>query len=652
MRRFSFKRGLRFLEGLLGWELQRRLATGKIQFISDDGEILNLSNEELLARWQSQAWLIDEHSLAELGSAIYLVTPRDLGTYPAAQQLIAKRRIHYLNSVQPESRPYNPKAWTELIKSAADSLGDAHPPCASSVAAWWRRYRSTKDILALIPHNRASSAHHRKPGYAVFEQVLAKYLTSQKLPKSDVVDELRRAIRAINNGRPHELQMRCPARSTVYRWLDDLEQDLVDVSREGAEAARLKYRAAIDSIKVNAILERVEIDHTNLDLIVTDPTSGLTYGRPWLTVAIDRFSRLIFGFYLSLQPPSANSVLQCLKQAILPKSELLARFPDISNPWPACGIPLLIAVDNGMDLHSEAVEKAALELGIQILFCASKTPVQKGAIERFFRTLNIGLIHRIPGTTFSNPNERGDYASEDEAAIDIASLTHVITKWIVDVYNVTPHRGARGRPLDLWNESAKQKIVELPVNPQELDIVMGMAATRTLFHYGIELEGLHYNNDLVQQIRRRYGNNPKVDIRYFHDDVGYIQVLDPDAKVYLRVPAKVLEYADGLSRDIHRVIREHARQKFGEHVLSPQLLQAKQEVLELIQQTTSAKKMGHRKAAARKLQPDSDAILSGKDPLTAARRPIKQAKVLPPEDLPSGLDDELPDFGGDDRGRG
>ncbi|AOY00916.1 Mu transposase C-terminal domain-containing protein [Jeongeupia sp. USM3] len=652
MQRFSFKRGLRFLEGQLGWELQRRLATGKIQFISDDGEILNLTNEELLARWQSQAWLIDEHSLADLGGAIYLVTPRDLGTYPAAQQLIAKRRLHYLHCVQPESRPYNPKAWATLIKVAADSLGDTHPPCSSSVAEWWRRYRSTKDILTLIPHNRASSAHLRKPEYRIFEEVLASsYLTKEKPPKLAVVEAVYRHIDAVNNGRPAEARLKRPARSTIYRWFDNLQQDLVDLAREGAEAARMKYRAAIDTVKAKSILERIEIDHTPIDLIVIDGATGLTLGRPWLTSAIDHYSRMVVGFYLSLNPPSGYSVLQCLRFAILPKQEMLARYPDIRQPWPACGIPLLIAVDNGPDLHADAVARAALELGINLLFCGSKCPFQKGAIERFFRTQNTGFVHQTPGTTFSNTADRGDYVSENEAVVDMESMTHIVTKWLVDVYNVTPHRGAGGRPLDLWNESAKQKIVELPVNPQELDIVMGMAATRTLFHYGIELEGLHYNNDLVQQIRRRYGNNPKVDIRYFHDDVGYIQVLDPDDKVYLRVPAKALDYANGLSRDMHRAIREHARQKFGEHVLSPQLLQAKQEVRDLIQQSVTAKKMGHRKVAARKLQPDSGSILSGKDPLAAALRPIKPAKVQPPEDLPSGLDDELPDFGGDERGR-
>ncbi len=90
---------------------------------------------------------------------------------------------------------------------------------------------------------------------------------------------------------------------------------------------------------------------------------------------------------------SPYGVLQCLRRCILPKDEWLARFPDIKGEWPAHGIMELIAVDNGMDLHSDALEAACQEMGIQILFCGSKTPQHKGAIERFFRTMNTLTAH-------------------------------------------------------------------------------------------------------------------------------------------------------------------------------------------------------------------------------------------------------------------
>ncbi|MEJ2795121.1 DDE-type integrase/transposase/recombinase [Iodobacter sp. LRB] len=647
MNRFTFKRGLGFRDrNNKLWLIERRLASGKIQLIAEDGEIMNLQYAELLERWQSQEWQIDEPSLAELGNTIYLVTPRDLSTYQQAQQEIAKRRLHYLQIVDPESTPYNVVTWSERIAQAAKMIGDDNPPGPSTVSTWWCRYRATKSILKLIPHGKPSSAHQHKPGYQIFEQVIAAvYLTNQKLPKLGVVEAIQRQIKAINHGLPEESQMKCPGRTTIYRWLESLQQDLVDLSREGAEFARMKYRAAIGTVEVKAILERFEIDHTPIDILVVDPAWCITNGRPYLTVVIDRYSRLIVGFYVSFRDPSANSVLQCLKRAVLPKNAILKRYPDIKQPWPAFGIPELIAVDNGPDLQSNAVEVACMELGISILFCPVRSGDKKGAIERFFRTQNVGLLHRMPGTVFSNPDERGDYQSEKEAAIDFNSLIHILTKWIVDVYNVTPHRGLNGRrPLDVWIESAQKRLIELPLNPQQLDVIVGIAAKRTLFHYGIELDGLQYNSLQLQEIRRRTGKNIKLDLKFHEDDVGYIHVLDPDRKEYLRVPAKLAEYANGLSREQHRQIREHTRSKLGENCTADQLLEAKREVEDLIRESIQHKKMVRRKKAAQTVQHDSEAVLAGKNPLEEARKPHKPQPELPPEVMPSGLNDDLPDF--------
>lgn len=645
MQRFSFKVGLLFIVGQIRWQIRRRLPTGKIQLESEAGELQNFTDAELRSLWVAQVWIIDEASLGSLNDAIYLAVPRDLGTYPEKQQHEARRRQRYLTAVNPEANPYNAGRWRGLIAQVADETEDRYPPCASTVQGWWRRFRRTKSIVCLIPHNKPSVGPKAKRRYQIFEEVTAAvYLTNQRLPKLKVAEEVFRRIDGINSSLSAEERITRPARSTIYRWLETLQQDLVDVAREGAEAARIKYRAALGNVKVGSVLERIEIDHTPLDLIVIDGLTKLPLGRPWLTMAIDHYSRMVVGFYISFNSPSGHGVLQCLRQAILPKDEWLARFPDIKGQWPACGIPELLAVDNGTDLHSDALESACLEMGIQILFCGSKTPQHKGAIERFFRTMNMGLIHRLPGTVFSNVDQRGDYPAEDKAVIDMEALVHLLTKWVVDVYNVTVHRGIGARPLDQWLQSADRRIIELPVYPQHLEVITGIPAKRTLFHYGIELEGLQYNSDLLQTIRRRTGENKPVSLKFYEDTVAHIHVFDPHAKEYIKVPAKLSEYADDLRRDIHRLVKEHARKRFGDHCLSPQLLEARAEIEALIHDALKAKKMGYRKSGAKYLMHDSEAVLRGGDPLVEARRPIKQAKEVPPSELPSGLDDDLPGF--------
>lgn len=648
MQRCSFKIGMRLLEtsSQIGYEISRRLATGKLQLLADKGEILNLTDAELHQKWLAHEWEIDVASLGSTNDAVYITVPRDLGTYPENQQQAAKRRKHYLDKLDPETNPYRPDHWRPVIDAAAKEIEDRDPPAPSTVQNWWRRYRNTKSVICLVPHNKPSTGPRAKRRYQIFEEVIATvYLNNQKLPRLKVVEEVYRRIDGVNNGLPTEERIRKPAQATIYRWLENLQQDLVDKAREGAEAARVKYRAALGNVKVGSVLERIEIDHTPLDLIVIDSLTQLPLGRPWLTMAIDHHSRMVMGFYISFNAPSSHGVLQCLRRSILPKDEWLARFPDIKGSWPAYGIPELIAVDNGTDLHSDALESACMEMGIQMLFCGAKTPQHKGAIERFFRTMNMGLIHRLPGTVFSSVDARGDYPAEDKAVIDMTSLVHLLTKWVVEVYNVTTHRGIGARPMDMWIQSADRRIIELPVYPQQLEVITGIPAKRTLFHYGIELDGLQYNSEQLQVLRRRTGENLPVQLKYYEDTAAHIHVFDPVTKEYLKVPAKLMEYAQDLPRDIHRLVREQARKRFGDHVLSEQLLQAKAEIEELIRDALKAKKMGHRKTGAKVAMHDSEAVLKGDDPLAEARKPMKSEKPKPPEDLPSGLDDDLPDFG-------
>jgi putative transposase len=365
---------------------------------------------------------------------------------------------------------------------------------------------------------------------------------------------------------------------------------------------------------------------------------------------------MVTGFYISFNAPSAHGVLQCLRSVILPKDEWLARFPGIKGEWPAHGVPELLAVDNGMDLHSDALEKSCLEMGIQILFCGSKTPQHKGSIERFFRTMNMGLIHRLPGTVFSCVDQRGDYPAEEKAVLDMEALTHLLTKWIVEIYNMSVNRGIGARPIERWRESADRRIIELPVYPQQLEVISGIPARRTLFHYGIELEGLQYNSELLQTIRRRVGENKPVDLKFYEDTVAHVHIYDPFNKEYIQVFAKDREYADELPRDIHRLVREQARRRYGEHCVTAQLLEARAEIEALVQAALKDKKMGYRKTGAAALQHDSEAILRGANPLAEARRPRGKAAESPPPELESGLDDNLPEFlpaaeGGNDGSR-
>ena len=69
-----------------------------------------------------------------------------------------------------------------------------------------------------------------------------------------------------------------------------------------------------------------------------------------------------------------------------------------------------------------------------------------GHIERLIGT-QMGRLHLLPGTTFSNEQELGEYDSKRHAALTLRELERYIALDIVGSYHQSIH-GTLGRPAD------------------------------------------------------------------------------------------------------------------------------------------------------------------------------------------------------------
>ncbi|MDY0041639.1 MAG: Mu transposase C-terminal domain-containing protein, partial [Desulforhabdus sp.] len=244
-----------------------------------------------------------------------------------------------------------------------------------------------------------------------------------------------------------------------------------------------------------------------------------------------------------------------------------------------------------------AIQDACLELGIKLQFCPAKRPEYKGAIERFLRTFNHGLIHRLPGTVFSSPVKRGDYPAEQETCIDIDTLTHLVTKWIVEIYHQAPHRGIGTTPMARWITGAAARLIEHPAEPAQLGIILSHMKERTVFHYGIEVHGLLYNGSGLQDLRKRHGDPLKIKCKNDIDDLGSVHYFDPDQRAYLRIDAIDQQYACGLRLVQHKLIQAHIRSQNQDPTNQNVRLAKKHELQEIIADALRSKKMLHRKKA-------------------------------------------------------
>lgn len=208
--------------------------------------------------------------------------------------------------------------------------------------------------------------------------------------------------------------------------------------RKGKTAANDKYTLRDGSHPVSRPLEWVQIDHTLVDLIIVDDVRRLPIGRPWVTLAIDVYTRVILGFYLSLSAPSRYSVACCISHAALPKGDEWLKLVDCEDiTYPFYGPPETVHCDNASEFHSGSLQSACDNHNIKLSFRREKH--YGGHIERLIGTMMTKYIHFLPGTTMSNVPDRGEYDSDKESVLTFTALRQIFVREI-EKYHRAEHR--------------------------------------------------------------------------------------------------------------------------------------------------------------------------------------------------------------------
>ncbi len=537
-----------------------------------------------------------DHSIVATGKG------KKISDISGFQWALAKVRRSYVIAVL--HMPGTKETIRPVIEARWRQLGTKDRcPDPATVLRWKKRYlESGQDITSLVDQNHRKGNRSQRYGeesYELVNDVIDEvYMTDRRKTYQDVLDEAIVRTKKENQLRPKQIRLRRPTIRFVKRLIKLIPKFDRVCARHGRSVALNRFRSVQCYLVADLPLERAEIDHTPLDLIVIDDDTFLPLGRPWLTVCIDVRTRCVLGIYLGFEPPSHLTVAACLKNAFLPKVTLQADYPSIKNPWLAHGVMAELVVDNGSEFHSVSLENACYSLGIEIHYSARKTPWHKGKVERFIKTLNDGVSHGAPGTTFSNILEKGDYDPCKHAVVRLSKIKEIVCKWVADYYHQKPHR-ALGIPPELdWKNSIADEDILLPDDPAVLDALLGRTETRVLTHKGIELDCLFYNSPEMSDLRKRYGEKFEVQLRIDDSDIGHIMVVCPHTGDLYRVPALHADYANGLSRWQHGVCKNFAAKEFKKS--DPETwLEAKHEISRMVHEEFLTKAKGTRSRAAR-----------------------------------------------------
>jgi putative transposase len=534
-------------------------------------------------------------ALTDSGSVHCALSPAEFET--------AKLRRSYVLAVlnMPNTRERLEKAihntWTRLKSPKT-------PPGYASVYRWKVRFlKSNGDIRALAANTHSRGNRETRYPAAVIEicehSISAKYLNRVRNSIQETLEDALRRVKKENELRPECDALPLPTRRLIARMIADIPAFDRYSARYGHDAAIKEFRSVQGHSVAQAPLERAEIDHTLVDLMVVDDQSGLPLGRPWVTACIDCYTRCILGIYIGFNPPSYQSVATCLKDCFLPKINLKRDYPDIVNEWPAYGVMRNLVVDGGLEFYSTSLEQVCLSLNINWIAAPRRTAWFKGKIERFLGTMNRAVAHGLPGTTFSDIFEKGDYNPAEHATTTLATLRKVVRMWIADVYHQQVHRSLQTTPAKMWTSSIRPEDIRLPDETTQLDLVMGRVESRTLTHKGIEFEGLFYNSPELTEMRRREGANLAVEIRINESDIGSIYVLSTKTSRAYSVPALDQDYAAGISLWQHKVIRNYQRRHSETEQGVHGWLQTKSEIARLIDESLKLKRTRTHKRIAR-----------------------------------------------------
>lgn len=446
------------------------------------------------------------------------------------------------------------------VKRAATELG-------CSIALVYRllaRHAADPRLTGCLPERRGRPVGLLRLPSSV-EQIIQTaieelYLTRQRPRVSVLVKEILRRCRT---------QGLCPpSRTAIQLRLCRRSAAQMTARREGRKVARDRFGRASGSLEAPWPLSLVQVDHTLVDVIVVDSLTRTPVQRPWLTLAIDVYSRCVVGFYLSLEAPSATSVALCMTQMALAKSAWLAA-RGLQGEWPVYGIPERLHLDNAKEFHSEALRRGCEQYGIMVDYRPVRTPHYGGHIERLIGTM-MGKVHLLPGTTFSSVSEKGDWDPHKSAAMTLEEVEQWLATAIVGIYHQEIHRNLNTTPIERWRGGivgdehcpGRGEPVSVP-DPRRFLIDFLPLERRRVRREGVFLHSIGYWSDVLTTW---IGERERMIVRYDPRDLSRVYLLGPDGHYYdltyrdlRRPPISLWEHRLALKRvrdEAHLVVNE------------------------------------------------------------------------------------------------
>lgn len=363
--------------------------------------------------------------------------------------------------------------------------------------------RSDKYILKDLDKEyfrKALKKHHLKPQGKSLTQTYAEILTTY------YVDEVRIANAC---GRAPIV----PSYRQLWYWKSKLfSEDVINKSRTTERDYLLNKRGLLGSATDESLVPGscFEIDATVADVhIVSSIGKQYALGRPTIYSIVDRASRMIVGFHVSLYHASWRAARQALANCFLPKSDYCSQYGIhiVDAEWPCAHIPQRLMCDNGEMIGLQPKELVVPMTELQL--APPYRPDFKSIVEQRFNLLNKEVLHGLLGTTRGGVVVRGMRDPRKDSIYTLREVTKLLIEAVLEHNRSIFDDLARSSrlliehdllptPINFWNiHFAKHKHATKRAEVDEIIARLLLPAEVSMTRSGIEYRGMYYSCDEI-----------------------------------------------------------------------------------------------------------------------------------------------------------
>lgn len=472
-----------------------------------------------------------------------------------------------------------PDLWTDQHRERFGEYSNPH------TIKRWRRERGSTGQRTCKDMVRMTGKVLRSPWLDdVVEQIKQKHALNCHISAGAIITHHGLAaaeIKAVNDGHhPHypapEKPYRCFSYDTFRRACIALEGSETLEARHGRQYVEAKLKGAGRKLTASRILEKVIVDHTELDAFtIIDPEKQWLSQRAWLTVAIDVHSRGCLAWVLTFVPPSYWTVYELLRRMLRPKrppKALADRFPILKR---MCGRPAELIVDNALEFRCKSMRDMAGSTGIGVRFAPVKKPRYKAIGERALGTIPRLLLDGMTGRTWGVEYSRlAEYDPQEKAEITMIGL-EALLNWAIAEYNVAHHDGIGDRqPALVFRNSANAHGIDVMCDLRAAHLeIMEVEENVQLTKSGARVFGLRYHcprnvpvlleENLRFEPRRQARDTASITtkVKFDPSNISKVYVWNRHRRTYLELQCEEEAYSDGMPLSFHRELVESAKEE-------------------------------------------------------------------------------------------